>query len=73
MKNPEKTRKGDRQILSVSIPIPLYERLDSLMQKNPYNRSALVTMAIETLLDNLDSLDAQAAEMDRQEAETRCE
>ncbi len=63
MKNPEKSRKGDRQILSVSIPIPLYERLDNLMQKQPYNRAAFVTMAIETMLDNLDSLDKQEAEM----------
>lgn len=64
MKNPEKTRKGQRQIMSVSIPVVLYERLEALMQKQPYNRSAFVSMAIETMLDSVDTLDAQAEEME---------
>lgn len=46
MKNDSKTRKGDRQIVSVSLPLPVYEALVRLANQYSINRSALIAKAV---------------------------
>ena len=41
-----KTRKGDRQIVSVSLPIPVFEQLETICDHYSCNRSDLVAKAI---------------------------
>lgn len=40
------TRKGDREIISVSLPVNIYEAMQELIDRYDMNRSALVTRAI---------------------------
>lgn len=46
MKDDSKTRKGERQIISVSLPLPVYEALQRLADQYSVNRSALIAKAI---------------------------
>lgn len=40
------TRKGDREIISVSLPVHIYDAMQELIDRYDMNRSALVTRAI---------------------------
>lgn len=40
------TRKGDREIISVSVPVSVYDAMQELIDRYDMNRSALVTSAI---------------------------
>lgn len=46
MSNIGKTRKGDREIISVSIPVSVYEQMQKLCDHYDMNRSSMVTSAI---------------------------
>ena len=48
-----KTRKGDREIISVSLPLPLYSDLIDVCARYSLNRSALISQAIADRLRNL--------------------
>ena len=41
-----KTRKGDREIISVSLPLPVYDAMQELCDHYNMNRSSLVATAI---------------------------
>ena len=41
-----KTRKGDREIISVSLPLPVYDALSELCDQYNVNRSSFVASAI---------------------------
>ena len=41
-----KTRKGDREIISVSLPLAVYDAMQELIERQDMNRSALITSAI---------------------------
>ena len=45
-----KTRKGDREIISVSLPLPVYDALSELCDHYNMNRSSLVATAIANYL-----------------------
>lgn len=45
-----KTRKGDREIISVSLPLPVYDAMQELCDHYNMNRSSLVATAIATYL-----------------------
>ena len=45
-----KTRKGDREIISVSLPLPVYDALIELCDHYNMNRSSLVATAISDYL-----------------------
>ena len=40
------TRKGDREIISVSLPVNIYDAMQELIDRYDMNRSALVTRAL---------------------------
>ena len=45
-----KTRKGDREIISVSLPLSVYDALSELCDHYNMNRSSLVATAIANYL-----------------------
>ena len=45
-----KTRKGDREIISVSIPLEVYDKMEELCDHYNMNRSAMVSSAIANYL-----------------------
>ena len=45
-----KTRKGDREIISVSLPLSVYDALSELCNHYNMNRSSLVATAIANYL-----------------------
>lgn len=53
MENGTKTRKGDRQIVSVSLPLPVYDALQEIAEHYSMNRSALIAKAIADYLKAL--------------------
>ncbi|MBQ1571608.1 MAG: ribbon-helix-helix protein, CopG family [Clostridiales bacterium] len=53
MENGSKTRKGDRQIVSVSLPLPVYDALQEIAEHYSMNRSALIAKAIADYLKAL--------------------
>lgn len=53
MENGSKTRKGDRQIVSVSLPLPVYDALQEIAEHYSMNRSALIAKAIADYLKSL--------------------
>ena len=53
MENGSKTRKGDRQIVSVSLPLPVYDALQEIAERYSMNRSALIAKAIADYLKAL--------------------
>lgn len=53
MKDGNKTIKGDRQIISVSIPLPVANRLNWFIERYSMNRSDLISQAIKFYLDTL--------------------
>ena len=48
-----KTRKGDREIISVSLPLAVYDALQEVCDHYDINRSALVASAITDRLREL--------------------
>ena len=53
--NVSKTRKGEREIISISLPLPLYQRLQEVCSAGTMNRSAVISKAIEMFLDGVKS------------------
>ena len=45
-----KTRKGDREIISVSLPLEVYDKMEELCDHYNMNRSAMVASAIANYL-----------------------
>lgn len=45
-----KTRKGEREIISVSLPLPVYDAMQELCDHYNMNRSSLVASAIADYL-----------------------
>ena len=52
-KDNSSTRKGDREIISVSLPVSLYERMEEVCDHYHMNRSAMVSSAIRDYLGSL--------------------
>ena len=48
-----KTRKGDREIISVSLPIAVYEAMEEVCDHYNMNRSAMIANAISNYLRSL--------------------
>ena len=48
-----KTRKGDREIISVSLPIPVYDAMQEVCDHYNMNRSSMVASAIRDYLRDL--------------------
>ena len=53
MKDNSKTRKGDREIISVSLPVSLYEKMEDVCDHYHMNRSAMVASAVKDYLESL--------------------
>ena len=45
-----KTRKGDREIISVSLPLPVYDAMQELCDHYNINRSSMIASAIAQYL-----------------------
>ena len=45
-----KTRKGDREIISVSLPLEVYDRMQELCDHYNLNRSSMIASAIADYL-----------------------
>ncbi len=45
-----KTRKGDREIISVSLPLEVYDKMEELCDRYNMNRSAMIASAIANYL-----------------------
>lgn len=45
-----KTRKGDREIISVSLPLEVFDKMEELCDHYNMNRSAMVAAAIADYL-----------------------
>ncbi len=54
-----KTRKGDREIISVSLPIAVYEAMAKVCEEHDLNRSAMIASAI---VDHLRGLGVRVGE-----------
>ena len=48
-----KTRKGDREIISVSLPLEVYDKMEELCDHFNMNRSAMVATAITNYLRDM--------------------
>lgn len=48
-----KTRKGDREIISVSLPIAVYEAMEEVCDHYNMNRSAMIANAISDYLRSI--------------------
>ena len=48
-----KTRKGDREIVSVSLPLEIYDKMEELCDHFNLNRSAMIASAIANHLREL--------------------
>ena len=48
-----KTRKGDREIISVSLPIPVYDAMQTVCDHYNMNRSSMIASAIASDLREL--------------------
>lgn len=48
-----KTRKGDREIISVSLPLEVYDKMEELCDHFNMNRSAMVASAISNYLRDM--------------------
>ena len=51
--NVSKTRKGDREIISVSLPVSLYDAMEQVCIHYNMNRSAMVSRAVADYLKSL--------------------
>lgn len=48
-----KTRKGDREIISVSLPLPVYDAMQELCDHYNMNRSSMIASAIADYIRGL--------------------
>lgn len=48
-----KTRKGDREIISVSLPLEVYDKMEELCDHFNMNRSAMISTAIANYLRDM--------------------
>ena len=48
-----KTRKGDREIISISLPLPVYDAMQELCEHYNINRSSMIASAIADYLRKL--------------------
>ena len=48
-----KTRKGDREIISVSLPLPVYDAMQEVCDHYNMNRSSMIATAIAEYLRKL--------------------
>ena len=48
-----KTRKGDREIISVSLPLEVFDKMEELCDHFNMNRSAMVSTAIANYLRDM--------------------
>ena len=48
-----KTRKGEREIISVSLPLDLYDRMQEVCDHYNMNRSSMIASAIAEYLRSL--------------------
>ena len=48
-----KTRKGDREIISVSLPLPVYDAMQEVCDHYNMNRSSMIASAIADYLRGL--------------------
>lgn len=48
-----KTRKGDREIISVSVPVAIYDKMTELCDHFNINRSAMISSAITKYLQDM--------------------
>ena len=48
-----KTRKGDREIISVSLPLPIYDAMQEVCDHYNMNRSSMIASAIAEYLRTL--------------------
>ena len=48
-----KTRKGDREIISVSLPLPVYDAMQEVCDHYNMNRSSMIASAIVDYLRGL--------------------
>lgn len=48
-----KTRKGEREIISVSLPLPVYDAMQELCDHYNMNRSSMISSAIAEYLRSL--------------------
>lgn len=48
-----KTRKGDREIISVSLPLDVYYKMEELCDHFNMNRSAMISSAIKNYLHEM--------------------
>ena len=48
-----KTRKGDREIISVSLPVDLYDRMQDFCDHYNINRSSMIASAIMEYLRSM--------------------
>lgn len=48
-----KTRKGDREIISVSLPVSLYEKMQEVCDHYDMNRSAMIAKAVTNYLRDI--------------------
>lgn len=48
-----KTRKGDREIISVSLPLDVYDQMEKVCDHYHLNRSAMISYAIVSYLESL--------------------
>ena len=48
-----KTRKGDREIISVSLPLEVYDKMQEVCDHYNMNRSSMVASAIAEYLKDL--------------------
>ena len=52
-KTVSKTRKGDREIISVSLPLDVYDKMEEVCDHYHLNRSAMISCAIVSYLQSL--------------------
>lgn len=48
-----KTRKGDREIISVSLPLEVYDKMQEVCDRYNMNRSSMIASAIADYLRTL--------------------
>lgn len=48
-----KTRKGDREIISISLPLPVYDAMQEVCDHFNMNRSSMIASAIADYLRKL--------------------
>lgn len=48
-----KTRKGDREIISVSLPLPVYDAMQEVCDHYNMNRSSMIASAIADYIRGL--------------------